>query len=130
MGEQILHESDYVSSAHSPVQWHSNVSKPWAVDMYSTVTTQELNKEQIYGTRTYTYLSPWTDFTLYYHGSHSGIHSLRTEMVVLAEVLVMSVGSSLTHWMMPLSSAVRLCKVSLLVTRDNAPLSSKISTLP
>ena len=46
MGEQILHESDYVSSAHSPVQWHSNVSKPWAVDMYSTVTVNfsELHK--------------------------------------------------------------------------------------
>ena len=31
---------------------------------------------------------------------------------------------------MPLSSAVRLCKVSLLVARDNSPLSFVISTLP
>jgi len=61
---------------------------------------------------------------------YAKVYLLRTERVVLAEVLVMSVGSSATHWMMPLSSAVRLCKVSLLVARDNAPLSSVISTLP
>ena len=41
----MSNESDYISSAHSPVQWHSNISKWWALDAYSTVTTQELNKK-------------------------------------------------------------------------------------
>jgi len=34
-------ESEYISSTHPPVQLQSNVPKPWALDMYSTVTEHQ-----------------------------------------------------------------------------------------
>jgi len=36
----VSNESEYVSSTHSPVQLHSNVTKPWALDTYSVVLLQ------------------------------------------------------------------------------------------
>ena len=36
----VSDESEYVSSAHSPVQLHSNVIKPWALDTYSAILVQ------------------------------------------------------------------------------------------